>query len=496
MKAKAKTKILFLLIGVLTVVLFQCCSNPSSSIPSNTEKLQSTIVFNDGIEVTKMISCDVYTNTVNDVGDGIITYSSSTPATATVNERTGEVTLVAVGTTKITANKAATATYAAVCASYTITVLEPCLPLLVIETKNNRPITTKEDWIEGIISIKYGGTVTDLGGLEIKGRGNSTWSMPKKPYTLKLDEKKSVLGMKSHKRWVLLANYSDKTLLRTYFSFDLGLSVYDNLLWTPNSRMVEVILNNEYIGVYQLVEQISTDENRVDIDLARGEFLMEANARLDEKYNFKTTKGVPFSFKEPDEPNASQLDAIKSKLQEIEDMIFSDNFADIDNGYAKYINVESFVDWYLINEFTKNGDANFFSSVYLFYKDNLLYMGPLWDFDISSGNINYGGCDNPEGYQVKSAKWISRLLKDPLFFQNVKNRWNEKSGVLKRKIGDISVQANTLSSAANNNFQRWDILSTYVWPNRIVTGSYEQEVIELTKWLNDRYAWMDKEINK
>ena len=123
-------------------------------------------------------------------------------------------------------------------------------------------------------------------------------------------------------------------------------------------------------------------------------------------------------------------------------------------------------------------------------------MGPIWDFDISSGNINYNGCDDPENYWIKDAKWISRLLEDASFVEKVKTRWNEKKDELQSKINDISIKASQLNLAASNNFQRWDILSTYVWPNRIITGSYNGEVSACIEWLNKRYTWMDCEINK
>jgi hypothetical protein len=302
--------------------------------------------------------------------------------------------------------------------------------------------------------------------------------------------------MQSNKRWVLLANYSDKTLLRTAFAFNLGLSVFNNLKWTPNSRMVEVVLNNEYIGVYQIVEQIRLDKNRVDIDLDKGEFLLEVNASLDEKFNFTTARGIQFSFKEPEEPGASQFDAIKLKIQEIEDILYSDDFADEINGYAKYIDVASFIDWYLVNEVTKNNDAILHKSVYMFYKDNKIFMGPLWDFDISSGNINFNGCDNPEKYWIRNYKWTSRLFEDPNFVLKVKSRWNEKKNELLNEIANISFNASQLNNAANNNFKRWDILNTHVWPNRIVAGSYVGEVSELSSWLNQRHYWLNSNINK
>ncbi len=485
---------------LLLAILFIGCPNPvtttTNSATSTSDHIASTIVFSDGATVIKILGTWRYTNPVSGVGDGSVIYTSGNPDAATVDARTGEVTPIAEGTSIITATKAATATYAPVTAYYKVVIVKPVLPLLEITTENNHPIDDTENWIKGNVVISDNGVQTDLGKLEIKGRGNSTWGMPKKPYSLKLDKKASVLGMESNKRWVILANYSDKTLLRTTFAFDLGLSVYNNLKWTPNSRMVEVVINSEYIGVYQVVEQIRIDKKRVDIDTDKEDFLMEVNARLDGKCNFKTTRGVCFSFNEPEEPVEPKLNEIKEKLQEAEDTIYSDNFTDATDGYAKYIDVDSFIDWYLVNEFTKNTDASFYSSVYMYYKDSKIFMGPIWDFDISSGNINYNGCDNPENYWIKNAMWISRLFDDASFVEKVKTRWNEKRSILQDHIDEISDKAADLNLAASSNFQRWDILNTYVWPNRVVTGSYNGEVLELVAWLNKRYAWMDNELNK
>ncbi len=492
-----KSNIPIFLLVVSAVVSLLSCANPTSPDLGSTGKIRSTIVFGNGTQIAKMVCGGAFTNSVTGVGDGVCTFSSSAPAVATVDESTGEVTMVAPGTAVITASKAETDTHEAASAGYSLSVLEPRLPLLVITTEGNLPVINKEDWIKGTIRINDAGTVTDVGAMEIKGRGNTTWRLfDKKPYNIKLGKKSSMLGMKSHKRWVLLANYSDKTLLRNAFAFDLGLNVYNRFAWTPDSRIVEVVLNNDYIGVYQLVEQIREDENRVDIDVDSGEFLVEVNRRMDEKFNFTTKNKVSFSFKEPEEPDASQFAAIKAKLQEIEDVIYSSKFSDEVNGYAKYIDVDSFIDWYIINELAKNNDASFYSSVYMYLKGNKLYMGPLWDFDISFGNIDYHGCDRPEGYWVKKSRWISRLFKDPSFARKVKDRWNERKGALRDKIAGLAVQGSALSSGAHNNFARWDILNTDVWPNRVVTGSYDQEVAVLTGWLNARYSWLDNELNE
>ena len=164
--------------------------------------------------------------------------------------------------------------------------------------------------------------------MEIKGRGNSTWSMPKKSYSLKLSSKKEILGMKKHKRWVLVANYSDKTLLRNYLASELG-NNYFNSVWNPSFKSVHLILNGKYYGVYILGEQIKIDSKRVDIqaideieedvnrdgfvNLDDGGFICEVNARMDEIFNFITTKEIAISLKEPDEVSTEIQEKVKKK---------------------------------------------------------------------------------------------------------------------------------------------------------------------------------------
>jgi hypothetical protein len=146
------------------------------------------------------------------------------------------------------------------------------LPVIKIDT-HDRAITSTDDWFKKLNpGVESSYTIYEVTGekvqeasTDIKGRGNTTWAMPKKPYSLKLDTKASLLGMPTHKRWNLLANYSDKTLLRTEVAFKMGEILEDGLNWTPRSRHIQLYLNNEYQGVYQLVEAIKIDENRVAI---------------------------------------------------------------------------------------------------------------------------------------------------------------------------------------------------------------------------------------
>lgn len=408
-------------------------------------------------------------------------------------------------------------------------VMETGIPVLIITTNNSTEISSKEEYVKAsfnLISDDYEELKIDE--ISIKGRGNSSWSQPKKPYTIKLDKKNSVLGMAKSKKWVLIANYSDKSLLRNDFASFLGNEVYTNMNWNPSFKAVELILNGEYKGSYLIGEQIKIEEKRVNIQnvadtvLGKGEdlnadgivdekdggFIFEVNtSRMDESYNYRTTHGIGMSLKDPDvEDFAENENKIEQYMADIihtaEDVLYSVEWLDEENGYKKYIDTDSFIDWYFVNEITKNNDACWFSSVYFYYdpKNCKLYMGPDWDFDISCGNIDYNGCDNYEGFWIKNSGWHKRLFEDPEFTEKVKKRWNETKTNLNDAINTtIKEKSDYLKKSANLNFKSWNILGTYVWPNP--TGydtrtTYESEVEYLITWLNNRFLWLDTEINK
>lgn len=393
------------------------------------------------------------------------------------------------------------------------------LPIVRINTVDGLSITSKKDWKDAVIDIS---NVLDESWnleeikMEIKGRGNTTWGMPKKGYSIKLSSKKEILGMKKHKRWVLIANYSDKTLLRNYLASELG-NNYFNSEWNPSFKSVHLILNGEYYGVYILGEQIKIDSKRVDIqsideieedvngdgivNFDDGGFICEVNQRMDEIFNFKTTKGIAISLKEPDEVSNEIQEKVKSIVQNAEDVLYSENWLDSEIGYSKYFDIDSFVDWYIVNELAKNNDACFYSSVYFYYNpiDKLIHMGPNWDFDISCGNVNYNDCDNPEGYWIKNSGWIKRMFEDPNFVSKVETRWMEKREEICNYINTtIQENADCLAGAADLNFSKWDILGTYVWPNADgceERTTYQSEVDYLIDWLNKRFEFLDKEFS-
>jgi len=288
------------------------------------------------------------------------------------------------------------------------------LPVVWITTQDGAPITDTETYVPGTLAISAdlaGANIIYTGTMQIRGRGHSTWWMPKKPYRIKLDSKASLLGMPADKDWNLLANYNDKTLMRNAIAFELSRRL--GMPWTPRSAFVEVFLNGRYDGNYQLTEKIEVNPERVNItrmtetdtsgDALTGGYLMEIDERRDGAFWFVTRRNLPIVIQDPDPAHPAQYDYIKAYVIQAEDALFSDSYADPALGWPAYFDARTFIDWYLVNEITASQDSIFFSSCW-FYKDRmnpLLYMGPVWDFDISMGNVNYSTAVQPTGWWVQ-----------------------------------------------------------------------------------------------
>jgi hypothetical protein len=350
------------------------------------------------------------------------------------------------------------------------------------------------------------------GGItSIRGRGNSTWQYPKKPYTLKLENKQSILNLPAHKRWHFLANYADKTLLRTEAAFKLG-EIFNNLAWTPRSEQVILYLNDEYLGVYQLTEAIKIDANRVNISKTiskenpDGGYILEVDLRKGEEFNFTSSKGVVFNCSDPDEAldeviigdTRTVFEKIQADLQYVENILYSDNFRDPEQGYRKYIDIDSFIDWYLVQEISKNVDARFAYSVYMYYDpdDAKYHMGPIWDYDYAFGNVNYNDAQYAEGFWVKEApRWVSRFFEDAYFVSLVKSRWNSKKADIEKLTLHIDERAAFMDKAQQTNFERWPILDQNVGVNPVVAGTYQGEIDYLKSWLALRINWLNAAIN-
>jgi spore coat protein CotH len=222
-------------------------------------------------------------------------------------------------------------------------------------------------------------------------------------------------------------------------------------------------------------------------------------------FNWFSDHVIPFSLKDPDD--YSDWTKIQDYLNEVEDVLYGNNFEDDTEGWRKYLDEDSFIDWYLVNEVAKNNDACWHSSVYMYFnpKDGKIHMGPLWDFDIGFGNIDYNGCDQYEGFWIKNSGWYSRLFQDSGFVTAVKNRWSETKSDLEALgstesssvVTSVSEMADNLKTDAEVNFNVWTILGTYVWPNAAgyeERTTYQSEVDYLTLWLKNRIAWLDDAI--
>jgi hypothetical protein len=167
------------------------------------------------------------------------------------------------------------------------------------------------------------------------------------------------------------------------------------------------------------------------------------------------------------------------------------------NGYARYLDVASAVDYFLVNELVRNVDGNLRRSTFLTKpRDGKLIFSPLWDFDLAIGNANYDGADQTAGWQIRPAPWFTRLWQDPVFAQRVKTRWQQlrNEGTLAQWQAHTLRRWDYMSEAQQRNFARWPILNTWVWPNRVVTGSYDGEMVAMRAWLSARIAWLDMQL--
>jgi hypothetical protein len=390
--------------------------------------------------------------------------------------------------------------------TYKVKLVYTGLPLVYVYTKDAAPIENKDDYVAGVVKI-YSNNETPVltSEMGIRGRGNTTWTLPKKPYRIKLGSAASILGMPSDKDWILLANYSDKTLMRNSLAYYLGSKM--NFAYTPRTTHVDLVLNGVYQGNYVLGEHIKTDKDRVDIkeldeddtDLAtiNGGYFLELDEYRDGTF-FELTSGLPFVIKSPDDVTDAQLSFIKDYMQQTENALFSDNFANPESGYAKFINPETFIEFYWVNEVLKNIDAHDFSSIF-YYKDRdeKLNMGPLWDFDVAAGNASVDTGDDPTSFYVRDAKWFKRLFQDSVFKSTAEKRWFQlRDGLLADLPNVIDSFADKLKQSQQLNFYKWNILNQSVWPSPVVLGSYKKEVDYLKEWMWTRIDWIDSQIEE
>ncbi len=368
--------------------------------------------------------------------------------------------------------------------------------LMHIDTDNAAPVTTRTDYVSARLRTEAGAAAWPAVDLRtsIRGRGNFTWTLPKKPYRLKLDQAASLLGMPADRDWALLANHSDKTLLRNALAFCLGRQL--GMDYTPASEFVELHLNGQYQGVYQLTEHIKVATQRVDIgSMAATEqdpagFLLEIDGRLDEDYWFHGASVLNMPYTVKSDTDAAQTARIKTVIDDFEQRLFGPDFADPAAGYAGRVDVEALIDFYLVNELMRNSDV-FFSSTFVHRKDfGKLVFGPLWDFDISTGNTDPADSTSPEVWWARNIAYLPRLFEDPHFARQVAARWQFLSSRMPAVQAFVTDSAATLDAAQTRNFAAWGNLNEPLWAESAVAGSYAGEIEFLRHWIEQRTSWL------
>jgi len=375
------------------------------------------------------------------------------------------------------------------------------LPIINLITDGSVQIDSKEDYVEGDVSLdgrRDFESLTDL-SMKIRGRGNSTWFIhPKKPFQMKLSDKSAFLGMPEDKKWLFLAEYSDKTMLRNTIAFELG--YMSNLDWTPAGEFAEVYLNGEYNGTYNITQKVEESDNRVA--LGDTGYLLELDQldRIDpDDVYFESTVTERFiiNIKEPNlDYGSEEFRYIENLIAEFEEALFGANFQDENIGYKNHINLESFIDWYLISEITKNVDSRWFSSIYLnVMPGEKIKMGPLWDFDLAFGNTDYADTQYYQGWWIRFNPWYERLFEDPAFTQMVKDRFIYFKNNEDLIIQKIDMYAEKLKWAQAENDQKWQTIGKYVWPNPVIYDTYQEEVDHLKNWYLARMQWLEEAFN-
>ncbi len=303
--------------------------------------------------------------------------------------------------------------------------------------------------------------------------------------------------MREIKNYVLLAEYSDKSLLRNYIAHKL--SSYLNTYYVLETRHVELYLNDEYQGVYLLTEQIRHDKNGLLVDDYLLELEQELTRReeegLEDKHWF-TAGRTSFVIKKPD------MDDIKDDTEIIGKINYLKNFMNnLTNSfetdeYDKYIDIDTFIDYFILHEIFKNVDIGY-SSVFSVIKDDKLYMGPNWDFDISLGNGDYFN-SSYKLYRNRYHPWFDSIIDNEAFKERYLTRFLEVlEEIMPKLIKDLEHAYNGLKESAERNFNKWDILGKYTWPNpeaMWMEDTYEGQYFYIKDYLLRRTEWLKNEI--
>ena len=370
------------------------------------------------------------------------------------------------------------------------------LPRLVIETEDFKQINNKETKVPARLQF-YGKSKpeSEILDLTIKGRGNSSFEMAKYGYKIKLDQKDSILGMPKDKEWDLISNFRDKSMLRNYITYQLAGILGDE--YSPKCKFVELYLNRQYLGIYLLVEHIKVSKNRVDIPKNDSSFLFEKTSYTStDGIMFTSSLGYIFKFCQPKNPDIRSQELLEGHINDFENFLQTNNIYKLDS-IGKWIDIEDFVRYYWIQEFTKNIDGHR-RSIFITWEKGTestpLKMGPVWDFDLgygNSGDVKSG----PEQWLIRKYGWDRFLFKNKDYEALVKAYWKKNRSVFAATLDSIDSMSKKLEKASANEFKKWPVLGNNTdWPFLEKFGSYQDAVDDLKYWIEQRIQWLDESI--
>ncbi|MFN8259119.1 MAG: CotH kinase family protein [Bacteroidales bacterium] len=417
------------------------------------------------------------------------------------------------------------------------------LPLVVIDTKGQ--IIIEDSKITASMKIisngpqfmnhpgDSGNNYNGFIGIEIRGRYSA--SLPQKPYGLETRDSAgnnlnvNLLGMPKENDWILLANYNDKSFVRNALAFKLFRQMGH---WAPRTRLCEVLINNEYLGIYQLTEKIKIDDDRINLDkitvsdnsgdAITGGYVFSIDyydASNSWKGNY-APYGYPnnevyyvYNFPKPVEITWQQKSYIQNYVNNFEKALYGTNYKDPDVGYLKYIDVGSFVDYFIVSELSRNVDGYKKSCFYHKQRDSKggkIFAGPVWDFDWAWKNIGecFFSATDGSGWAYKVLEcqiwpspnaWMPRLMNDTGFLNQVKLRYTQlRQTILSEEylFGYIDSVNNLIHQAQKRHYQKWQILGQNVGAPEVdfIPSTYEGETLKFKNWISTRLQWLDSKL--
>ena len=396
------------------------------------------------------------------------------------------------------------------------------LPLVVVNTDGMRMMQSKDDKVNSTVHIISDGGTSLLSkkDTECKGRGNASWNFPKKPMRLKFPKKQTVLpdAPAKCKKWTLINNYGDKSLMRNKIAFHMSRGI--GLSYTPYCQFVDLIFNGEYQGCYQLCDQVEVNPGRVEItemtpddiegEALTGGYFIEIDAYANQEASwFESLRGIPVTIKSPDDDEITpeQSAYIKDYFNKFETAVFTYGFTSETTGYRKYLNLDSFLQYFIVGEL--DGNTDYFWSIYMSKErgEEKFVVGPVWDVDLGFDNdyrtypiANKTDFIYRSGGSVASSavkRLVDRILvSDTKARERLKYLWSDAR--VNRHYNPtyycklVDRYAEQLAQSQELNFKRWNILGENVHMNPAVSGSYEGEVQRVKDYLNGRFAQLDR----